>query len=222
MGRVALDPHPLGCPLMLAHTPAQMREVVTRICQKLRDVAQPTVHVVNPSKGQSYPILNLHGPDGGAPRLVVFPAWEDNAQSAKRRVTWGRATTLIQRIHDSGVRGETLESFGAFDASTIAEPYAMCIAATADAMDAAVFDLQSALGDVARITVASVPQPNAPDLQIVRIYATKELMPRLVFAPAWRGTEERPDQRVDLKLLGALVESEVPEIAASSWLARRL
>ncbi|MCA9567576.1 MAG: hypothetical protein KC656_07025, partial [Myxococcales bacterium] len=57
----SLDPHPLGCPIGIALTPSEMQKAVAVICLKLRDIAFSTVHVVNPSKGEAYPMLNLLG-----------------------------------------------------------------------------------------------------------------------------------------------------------------
>ncbi|MCB9676766.1 MAG: hypothetical protein H6737_16740 [Alphaproteobacteria bacterium] len=195
MALPALDPHPLGCPLGIALTPDEMQAAVVQICLHLHDLMFPTVHVVNPSKGKSYPMLNLHTQRGdGRPRLVIFPGWED--QERKRRVEWKRQSTLMKRIADAGVEGETLdlnekerETEGPFETS---------LACTAAQMDQMILDLNAYLGDIMRITVGTIKQTAKADIKVVRLYApNSEKKPRLIFYPGWTGESESEEARVD-------------------------
>ncbi|MEZ4319823.1 MAG: hypothetical protein R3F61_20090 [Myxococcota bacterium] len=195
MALPALDPHPLGCPLGIALTPEEMQAAVVQICLHLHDLVFPTVHVVNPSKGQSYPMLNLHRQRGdGRPRLVIFPAWEDQERS--RRVGWKRQATLMKRIADAGVEGETLdlnekerESDGPFEVS---------LACTATEMQSMILDLNAYFGDLVRLTVGTITQAEGPDLRVVRMYAPNaEKKPRIIFYPGWTGVTESDDGFVD-------------------------
>lgn len=200
MALPALDPHPFGCPICLAHTPAQMPEVITQLVLKIRDLLFPSVHVINPSRGQSYPILNLHvDEDDDRPRVVLFPGWEDNRGSARRRLHYGRQVTLLQRIHDAGVRGERMEDWRGEPLPGVQdEPLQLCLAVTADGMLDAARDLNEYLGDQLRVTLTQVPQEHGPDLVITRLYApNREKNPRLVLFPAWRGVVENPSDRLE-------------------------
>lgn len=195
MALPTLDPHPLGCPLGLALTPDEMQTAVARICLKLRDLVFPTVHVVNPSKGKSYPMLNLHTHKGSpTPRLVIFPAWED--PKYQRRLNWKRQATLMKRIRDAGVEGETLD-LGDKESDDTLEPAEFSLGVTAADMDSAIHDLNDYFGDVVRITVATISQTSKPDIKVVRLYAPNgEQAPRLVLYPGWTGTDEEEVNRV--------------------------
>lgn len=208
-----LDPYPLGCPLGLALTPAEMQRAVAVICLKLRDIATSTVHVVNPSKGEAYPMLNLfRDRNDTKPRLVVFPAWEDARR--RRRVDWKRQDTLIRRIHDAGVEAEAID-FSEVE-SDDGKPFEASLAATAVEMDNLIHDLDAYFGDITRITVTTLERHRAPDLKVIRIYApNSETTPRIVLYPGWTGASERDDQAVDdAKRQGLRIEArrtrEVP------------
>jgi hypothetical protein len=194
MALPTLDPHPLGCPLGLALTPEEMQPAVIRLCVKLRDLIFPTVHVVNPSRGRSYPMLNLHTHRGSeTPRLVIFPGWEDDKR--ERRLDWKRQATLMKRIRDAGVEGETLD-LGDKEADD-REPAEFSLACTAAQMDGAIHDLNDYFGDVVRITISTVKQQSKSDLKVIRLYAPNaEAAPRLVFYPGWTGDTEEPAARI--------------------------
>lgn len=220
MAQLNFDPHPLGCPLGIAVTPDEMQIAVAQICLRLHDLVFPTVHVVNPSRGKSYPMLNLHLQKGdGRPRMVLFPGWEDDTR--KRRVNWKRQSTLMKRIADAGVEGETLELNDKERDSD--QPFEASLACPATAMDSRILDLNDYLGDVLRITVGSVRQDRGPDMKVVRLYAPNaEKVPRLIFYPGWtRGDEDASDwvdaaMRADLRHKADRT-SEVPiEIYAAS------
>jgi len=188
MALPALDPHPLGCPIGIALTPDEMQDAVVQICLHLHDIVFPTVHVVNPSRGKSYPMLNLHTQrDDGRPRLVIFPGWED--QQKKRRVGWKRQATLMKRIADAGVEGEMLD-LNEKERETDG-PYQVSLACCAMRMDELILDLNDYFGDVVRITVGTIPQKEKADIKVVRLYApNSETKPRLIFFPGWTGDAE--------------------------------
>jgi hypothetical protein len=194
MALPALDPHPLGCPLGIALTPDEMQKAVVQICLHLHDLCFPTIHVVNPSKGDSYPMLNLHTQRNAVrPRLVIFPGWETKQRT--RRVGWQRQATLMKRIADAGVEGEMLD-LTEKERETDG-PYEVSCACVASDMDGLIVDLNDYLGDVMRITVGTLREEDAPDLKVVRLYApNSEKKPRLIFYPGWTGTEETEDTRI--------------------------
>ena len=106
----AFDPHPFGCPLGLRVTPSDMTDAVVAACVKL-DVLHPCIYVINPSKGQPYPVLFLYADQGDKiPRIALFPGWEDDKREY-RRVDYARQATLLQRIRDGGLPGESPESY---------------------------------------------------------------------------------------------------------------
>jgi hypothetical protein len=190
-----LDPHPFGCPIAVGATPSQMREIITALCIKLQDVLRPSIHVINPSKGKAYPILNLHHGNDERPRVVVFPGWEDDDEAPKRRITWGRQMTLLQRIADAGVRGETLQQYGASSRSgDYTEPYVLAIARPAGDFREVLLDLQTYLGDLLELTVADVQDSGGP-VPVVGVFAGVEAAPRVWCVPSWRGSREAPGER---------------------------
>jgi hypothetical protein len=209
---MSFDPHPYGCPLCVAATPSQMREVLTALCLKLADVFRPSIHVINPSRGKSYPICSLQVQGEDKPRLVIFPGWEDDDESAKRRVNWGRQVTLLQRIADAGVRGETLQQYGASSRSgDYTDAYVLPVAYTAAEMPVVLNDLNAFLGDLLTLKVALVPDGSGSTVHLVGAYAEGEPFPRLWILPAWRGKAEVPENRFprhDLEALAASVHEQ--------------
>lgn len=192
------DPYPLGCPLSIALTPAEMQQAVLPIGRKLRDIVHLAMHEVNPSKGDAYPMLNLVA-DGQAakPRLVLFPAWEDNR--LRRRITWKRQDTLMRRIHDAGVQAEALD-FADVEGDD-GRPLEYSIACTAADMGNIIHDLNATLGDITRLTVSTLPRREGPDLHVVKLYAPNaEEVPRVVFYPGWTSSDENPAHRVDAEV----------------------
>lgn len=190
-----LNPHPLGCPFALALDPDQMQKTVPWICLKLRDIAFPTVHVVNPSRGKSYPMLNLHVDKGARlPRVVFTPAWEDPER--RRPIGWKRQSTLMKRIHDAGVEGESID---VLDIDDNGKPLVLTLAITAPEMSSALHDLNDFLGDIVRITVGTVRSDNGgPDVLAIRLYAPNaENTPRILLLPAWVGVDDDPRGWVD-------------------------
>lgn len=217
----ALDPYPLGCPLGIAYTPEHIQPIVASLCVKLRDLLRPTVHVVNPSKGKRYPLLNLHL-DAGSPRIVVFPGWEDNVESPKSRVTYARQVKLLARIHDAGVPGETIDAYvgervtaSRFDPDT--SPLLLNLAASASEMVPRIHDLAAYLGDVVRMTVSVLEQRSGPPIHVVRVYApTDEPRPRVVMFPGWSGPGELASVRVgheeQASFLATMAKHRVTEV----------
>lgn len=222
MSLPTFDPHPYGCPLSLGCTPSEMPDRVLQIVLRLRDLLFPTVHVVNPSRGASYPLLNLHArADDDHPRVVLFPGWEDDRASVRRRLDYGRQFTLLQRIQEAGVRGEQLEQWrgepldGGSD-----EPVLLPVAVTALQMTGVIHDLQAYLGDLLRVRVLPLPRASGADLQVVRLYApTDEALPRLMLYPAWASAAETPRGRVSHEQIAARLASEpTQEVSASELL----
>jgi hypothetical protein len=176
-----------------------MGDVIRSICSRVADLFHPALHVINPSRGESYPILSLYGSEGEeVPRLVFFPGWEDNAASKKRRLGFARQTTLLSRIHDAGVRGEEVEE----KAGEPATPGRLSLATTAQGMDGIVHDLTTFLSDRVRVTVMTVPSRRSrkgwPDLKVVYLYSPfDDENPRLVLFPAWSGMAERASERIE-------------------------
>ena len=192
MALPSLNPHPLGCPFALALDPDEMQRTVPWICLKLRDVAFPTVHVVNPSRGKSYPMLNLHANKGDKlPRVVFTPAWEDLER--KRRVEWKRQSTLMKRIHDAGVEGEHIDAVDSDEDD--GKPLLLSLAVTATEMRNVVLDLNDFLGDMIRITVGRIRgDGKGPEVMVIRVYALNaETHPRLMLFPGWTTADESPE-----------------------------
>jgi len=223
MATLALDPHPLGCPVGVACIPSQMPELLVGLCVKLRDLVHPTVHQINPSRGQSYPILNLYASvDADVPRLVIFPGWEDNRGSAKRRLGYARQVTLMDRIHHAGMRGEDIEDQPDASSPQDNEPFRMGVAMTAAEFDVFVYDLFAYMGDLLHLTVATLPSRGVADLRVVRAYAPSDRTLRLVLFPSWAGDAETKAARIgaseQLALLQELERRKISEISVREFL----
>jgi hypothetical protein len=216
----AFDPHPYGCPLSLRVSPSEMAEAVVAVCIQLGDLLYPSIYVINPSKGQSYPVLFLYGDrDDPTPRLTLFPGWEDNRRSPNRRLDYARQTTLLQRIHDAGLPGESLESYRGNDADRLPPGVLVLpLAASVPEVDGMIVDLYERLGDILRITVTHVPQlKGRPPLPVVRCYAPNgESHPRILWVPGWATTGERDP--LDMSRMDRLVArlAGLPEIPAEA------
>lgn len=214
----AFDPHPYGCPLAIRVVPSEMSEVVAAVCVQLGDLLVPSIYVINPSKGQSYPVLFLSADrTDPSPRIVLFPGWEDNRRSDKRRLDFARQTTLLRRIHDGGLPGESLESYrGAATDRLPPGVLVLPLAASLPEVDGMIADLYHRLGDHLRITVTQVPQiKGRPNLPVVRCYAlAEETRPRIVWVPGWAAPGER--DALDMSRMDRLLTRLVglPEIPA--------
>ncbi len=220
-----LDPHPYGCPICLGVTPSHMRDAITALCIKLQDVLRPSIHVINPSKGKSYPILNLTRPGEDRPRIVIFPGWEDDDESPKRRVGWGRQMTLLGRIAEARVRGETLQQYGASARSgDHTDPFVMTVARTSSEMSDVWTDIQDYLGDILTLRISEGRDATGP-VPILSIYAADESLPRVHVVPTWRGAFETGAARLKLHELQELAarvnDKQVPERPLAEALKRR-
>lgn len=187
------DPHPDGCPIGLRLDPVEMNVFVREVWAKLRDVLKLGVFVVNPSKGDSYPLLFLSGNEQGAQRVVLFPAWEDTRR--KRKVDFARQTTLLQRIREAGISPEPLESTHGLPSERLQGPLYVPLDTGPDGMSQVLHDAWERLGEYLRLTVLRVGPPG-DELRIVRAYVLDdELEPRLVLYPGWTGDERPRDPR---------------------------
>jgi hypothetical protein len=193
---LTFNPHPLGCPIGLAVTPAEMTELVPRLAMQLRGLVHLTVHVINPRKGDSYPILNVFADESDtSPRVVLFPGWEDNRRTEGRRIGFARQQTLLQRIHEAGVEGEGIEEYrGKNDAPG---PLVLSLGVPNGGMRTIASDVQEYLGDCLRLTWTELPFPVSagaaprPPLAVLRVYAPAgEDRARLVLFPGWFGDQE--------------------------------
>lgn len=197
---LAFDPHPQGCPIGLAVTPAEMTDLVSKIYVQLSDLLHFSVHVINPRRGDSYPLLNLYEDESATtPRMVCFPGWESNAATAKRRIGYARQTTLIQRIHDAGVEGEDLEQYRGTGGHRTTQPLHLFLGYPAGEVGHLLSELDAKLGDLLRITVTTLNEPAASGgpLMALRLYATvDEERPRVVLWPGWRGGAEAAATRL--------------------------
>lgn len=183
-GSLSFDPHPHGCPVGVRATPSEMPDLVSAICLKLRDVLRASIYVINPSKGQPYPVLFLHSDSREGPPLVaLFPEYEDDGR--RRRVDYARQTTLLQRIAEAGVPGETFDSYRGFpSARTGAGPAEIALAADDGDMDAVLHDLYERLGEMLRITVTRMRLAERT-VPVLRVYVLDdERSPRMVIYPA--------------------------------------
>ena len=223
MARFALNPHPFGCPLGIARNPDEMPEFVAEICVRLMDVLGFSVHVIEPSKGQRYPLLNMVRDGESGPRMVIFPAWEDNKR--RRRLDFKRQFALLKRISDNDVNPERIEDFTAKHATTLLDdPMLVPVARTAAQMPSFITDLDAALGDLFRITVQTLDASSPIPTRVVRLYApTEESMPRVFFFPGWRAAAERArDRMVEedcLSLLERLEVEQTKEVSVEVFLA---
>jgi hypothetical protein len=176
------DPHPAGCPIGLRVDPAQMQELVRSVWAKLRDVVDVGVFVVNPSKGDSYPILYLAGNDRGARRVALFPAWEDVRR--KRPIDYGRQTALLQRIQDAGIAPESLDSTHGVPSERLGPgPVYVALDLAPQGMSQVVHDLWERLGAYLRLTVRQVTLAGAEATLVSAYVLDDEPLPRLVLYP---------------------------------------
>lgn len=154
----------------------------------MADLFSFSVHVVEPSRGQAYPLLNLLTDDQERPRVVLFPGWEDARR--RRRVDYKRQALLLQRIHSNGVTPEPVEELAI--GADHDDPLILRLACTAARMPQAICDLDDYLGDTLRITVQTLDPRSPIPLRVVRLYApTSESAPRLIAIPGWRAAAER-------------------------------
>jgi hypothetical protein len=226
-----LDPHPHGCPLGIAATPDEMPEVIRGVCHKLRDLLYPSIHVVNPSRGESYPILNLYDSDAATrARVVLFPGWESKVRSRRRRIRYGRQAMLLGRIADAGVGGEAVSVDSAPDPDSDA-PLELSLACTADQIPERLRDLYTYLGDRVRLTVTTLASRQAekgwPHLRVVRLYSPfNDTQPRVVFLPLWAGVVERPTHMIDAQqnalILREAARRDVEEVEVEDFPATTL
>ena len=209
MALPALDPHPYGCPISTAATAADMSDLILGICGKLGDILHPTIHVITPSRGSPYPILNLYVDDGDPkPRMVLFPGWEANKRSAKRRMDYARQMTLLQRIVEAGVHGETLAEWrqGA-DVPVANGPVQVSIALSAPLMEGFLTDLDDVLGDHLRMTVQTLTDGPLP-MHVVNVYSlTSESQPRLILFPGWSSATERLGHEIGAAEQAAILDA---------------
>ena len=219
----AFDPHPYGCPLGLRVTPSDMTDAVVTACVKL-DVLHPSIFVINPSKGQPYPVLFLYGDAGDAvPRIAFFPGWEDDRRQ-RRRVDYERQTTLLQRIHDTGVKGESPESFRRGRSDRFGPgPLMLPLAVSAPEMESVVRDLYDRLGALLRMTYTRVAQGRGrPELLVVRIYVLDdEKRPRMVLFPGWALADEQEeiDRALMEELMARIVDQRLAEVPLEALFA---
>lgn len=176
------DAHPAGCPIGLRADPREMHELVRGVWAKLRDVVDVGVFVVNPSKGDAYPILYLSGNEPGALRVALFPAWED--QKRRRPIDYGRQTALLQRIQDAGISPEPLDSTHGVPSDRLGPgPLFLPLDLRPEGMTQVVHDLWERLGAYLRLTVRRVTL-NGVDTTLVSAYVLDdEVLPRLVLFP---------------------------------------
>ncbi|MEQ1567039.1 MAG: hypothetical protein ABMA64_15480, partial [Myxococcota bacterium] len=219
-----LDPFPHGCPVGLRATPSEMGELVVSLAARMRDLWDASVFVINPSKGQSYPVMFL-GVTGKARRpIALFPAWEDDGR--KRRVTYGRQMSLLARIASAGVSGESLDSFAPHHAGIgrIGPPLLVPLASSIQEAAGLYRDLFDHLGAAARMTITAIPVASGrPEIPVARCYAREETVrPRMVWFPGWAATGDR--DLIDVRRMELLLQkseqrdlAEIPaEVAFSS------
>jgi hypothetical protein len=197
---LGFDPHPYGCPIGARVAPKEMHDLVRGIWAKLRDVVHVGVFVVNPSKGDPYPLLFLSGNVDGAQRVVLFPGWEDDRR--RRRVDYARQVALLQRISDAGIAPEPLESTHGTPSERLgAGALYLPVDVQPTGMSQVLHDLWERLGAYLRLTVTTLDGPDGP-LQLVRAYVLDdEVEARLVLYPGWKsdGSELRPDELAALE-----------------------
>lgn len=191
----ALNPYPHGCPIALAADPQAFRELVPELVMRLMDVYSFSVHVVEPSRGEPYPLLNVLPEPGRSPSVVLFPGWEDARR--KRRVDFKRQATLLDRIRKNGVAPERVEDVVALNATVLDDPLIVNFAVTAAQMSILIGELEQFLGDRMRVTVQTVDPKRPIPLRIVRLYApTSESAPRIIGFPGWRAAVENPEDEL--------------------------
>ncbi len=220
MNLASFDPHPWGCPIGIRATPADMPELVSAVCLKLRDVLRASIYVIHPSRGQPYPVLFLHASDAkeGAPLLALFPEFEDTGR--KRRVDYGRQTTLLRRIAEAGVPGETFESYRGLPSARVgAGPVELPLATDGADMEPVLHDVYERLGELLRITVTRV-WVGEREIPVLRVYVLDdERHPRLLIYPARVGGRGM-DQGLRDELLGAIADRRATELPIEALFAR--
>jgi len=169
-----------------------MPDLILGVCSKLGDILHPTIHVITPSKGSAYPILSLYvDDDDPKPRMVLFPGWEAKKRSSKRRLNYGRQMTLLKRITDAAVHGETLDEWrNNMPVPQVDGPMLVSLALSAPLMEGFITDLDDILGDHLRMTVQTIADGPLP-MHVVKVYApTRESQPRLILFPGWTSATE--------------------------------
>lgn len=222
---LAFDPHPHGCPIGLRATPTEMNELVIALCVRARELVHASIFVINPSKGQSYPVLFLRAAES-APAIAMFPAWEDDRRT--RRSTYGRQVSLLQRISAAGVSGESLDSYAPSRPERTASgrgaaPLLVPLDAPMTAVTPLFRDLHERLGANLRMTMTAIPVgKDRGELPVWRCYAADEPRPRLAFFPGWiePGDKQIVDQRRMELLLQRADSKALPELAAADALSR--
>lgn len=189
------DPYPFGCPIGIAAEPDAYRSLLPQLVTRLMDMFFFSVHVVEPSRGQPYPLLNLLRERDRRPSVVFFPGWEDRRR--RRRVDFGRQSTLLQRIHDNQVSPDRVEDVMQMSETVFEDPLLLNFAVTSPQMPHVISDLDYYLGDRMRITVQTLDAKSPMPLRIVRIYApTDEHEPRLIAFPNWRSAATRKQDEI--------------------------
>lgn len=188
-------------------TPSEMTELVSRIYLQIRDLLHSSVHVINPRKGDPYPILNLYEDDAATvPRVVMFPGWENDRASARRRLGYTRQVQLIQRIADAGVEGEDLESYRGITGGRSKRPLQLSLGLPEAQLENVLIDMDAKLGDLVRITLTRITW-RGDTASAIRLYGpVDDGAARIVFWPAWFGNAEGPAQRIDKEKRAGLWE----------------
>lgn len=187
---LTFDPYPYGCPVGFAADPEEFRALLPELVMRLVDNYHFSVHVVEPSKGQPYPLLNVMPDRDSTPCVVFFPGWEDAKR--RRRVDFKRQSTLLERIHKNEVPPDKIEDMVDVAGTVLDDPLMVNFAATAPQMPQVINDLDHYLGNQMRITVQTLDARSPIPLRIVRIYApTSEDTPRIIGFPNWRSAVAR-------------------------------
>lgn len=211
----ALNPYPHGCPLAVSADPQAFRAMVPELVMRLMDVYSFSVHVVEPSKGEPYPLLNVLPEAGTAPAVVLFPGWEDARR--KRRVDFKRQATLLDRIRKNGVAPERVEDVVSLHGTVLDDPLILNFAVTAAQMPVLIGEVEQFLGDRLRMTVQTIDPRRPIPLRILRLYApTSETSPRVIAFPGWRAAVENPEDELGEDACYELLEraevEAVPEV----------
>ncbi len=209
---LTFDPYPYGCPVGFAATPSGFRAMVPDIVARLTDNYPFSVHVVEPSRGQPYPLLNVLAERDGGPRVVIFPGWED--EKRRRRIDFKRQAALLERIHKHEVPPESVEDM-LNHGTVLDDPLMVNFAVTAPQMPHVIGDLDHYVGDRMRITVQTLDANRPIPLRIVRIYApTGEDAPRIIAFPNWRSAAARKQDEISESDWDELLErAEVEDVA---------
>ena len=205
---LVFDPYPLGCPVGLVATPEDFQAIVPELVMRMHDVFKFSVHVVEPSRGQPYPLLNILRKKNDPPSLVFFPAGEDAKR--KRRVNFKRQSELLSRIHKSSVPPERVEDVVAIDGTIHDDPLVLRLACTAAQMPQAIEDLHTYVGDKMRVAVQTLNGNDPIPLRIVRLYAM-DISARIIAFPGWRAAAERAQDAFSEEDCYAMLERTVVE-----------